>query len=326
MQRRPSRTTSNTGENGSASADTWGLGLEEGRDPRIALLRSIPGRVGLLGIIGAVIVVLVGVTALAGPGLVPYGKDDVVWIDIPVEERVSPSAVRRLAILAGPSLEHPLGTDSLGRDLMTRVIHGSRIALMVGFFAAAIGTAAGTVIGVASGYFGGIVDIAMQRVVDSIIAMPGIVILLLFTQVGERNLTLTVSALGFLGTFSAARVLRAATLSVRGEVYMEAARSTGASDLRMMFRHILPNIVAPIVIIFSISVGTNILAESGLAFLNLSVPGPSWGNMVSEGRAFLDSKPMMSMAAGGAITLTVLGFNLLGDGIRDGFDPTRRSG
>lgn len=292
----------------------------------VASLRSIPQRVGLLGMIGAVLVVLVGLVALLGPGLSPYGKDDVVWVDVESPDSDSPSAARRLAILAGPSLSHPLGTDNLSRDLMTRVIHGSRIALIVGFGAALMGTAVGVLIGIVSGYFGGIVDIAMQRVVDSIIAMPGIVILLLFTQIGERSLTLTVAALGFLGTVSAARVVRAATLSVRGEVYMEAARSTGASDLRMMVRHILPNIVAPIVIIFSIAVGTNILAESGLAFLNLGVPGPSWGNMVSEGRAFLDSKPMMSLAAGGAITMTVLGFNLVGDGIRDGFDPTRRSG
>ena len=156
------------------------------------------------------------------------------------------------------------------------------------------------------------------------IAIPGLLFLLLLIQTGETTVLRVIVALAFLGSFGVSRVVRAATLAIRSEVYIESARVVGASSLRIIVRHIVPNVTAPVIVIFSIIVGTAILAEAGLAFLNLGAPGPSWGKMVSVGRANFDSRPMMSIVGGGAITLTVLAFNLFGDSLRDVLDPKLR--
>ena len=164
----------------------------------------------------------------------------------------------------------------------------------------------------------------LQRLVDAMIAIPGLIFLLLLIQIGEVTLLRVILALSILGSFGAARVVRSAALATRNEVYVEAARAVGASHLRIGARHILPNIAAPIIVIFSISVGTAILAEAGLSFLNLGAPGPSWGKMVAQGRLTFDSQPVMSIVGGGAITFTVAAFNLLGDAMRDVLDPRQR--
>jgi peptide/nickel transport system permease protein len=228
------------------------------------------------------------------------------------------------AVLQGPSAGHLLGTDNLSRDLLTRLIYGARTSVEVGFASAAIATIVGALIGLVSGYFGGVIDLIMQRLVDMLLAIPGIVLLLLLVQIGPPSLKLAIIALSILGISPVARVVRSAVLGVRSEIYVDAARCLGAGDIRLMLQHVLPNVVGPIIVLFSIAIGTNILAEAGLAFLGLSAPGPSWGKMVSDGRTFLQAKPMMSLVAGGAITLTVLGFNLFGDALRDVLDPRQR--
>ena len=282
-------------------------------------------KVGALGLGMAVIFLALGVL---GPYVTPYDKDEAFSDVNPDYDRsstdhrkISPTTLLRLS---NPSWEHPLGTDDKGRDLLTRLLVGARRALYFGFASAALATVIGAVIGVASGYFGGLADLILQRLVDAMIAIPGLIFLLLLIQIGEVTLFRVILALSILGSFGAARVVRSAALSTRNEVYVEAARVVGASHLRIVARHLLPNIAAPIIVIFSISVGTAILAEAGLSFLNLGAPGPSWGKMVAQGRLTFDSQPVMSIVGGGAITLTVAAFNLLGDALRDVLDPRQR--
>ena len=282
-------------------------------------------KVGALGLGMAVIFLVLGVL---GPYVTPYDKDE-AFSEVNANydrtstdpEKISPTTLLRLA---NPSWEHPLGTDDKGRDLLTRLLVGARRALYFGFASAALATVLGAVIGVASGYFGGLVDLILQRLVDAMIAIPGLIFLLLLIQIGEVTLFRVILALSILGSFGAARVVRSAALSTRNEVYVEAARVVGASHFRIVARHLLPNVAAPIIVIFSISVGTAILAEAGLSFLNLGAPGPSWGKMVAQGRLTFDSQPVMSIVGGGAITFTVAAFNLLGDALRDVLDPRQR--
>ena len=284
---------------------------------------DIPGAVALV-----VIVVTLLVVAL-GTSFTSYTKDQIFTEPNPDYDPKSsaPEALNetRTAFLAGPSGDHWLGTDTRGRDLFTRLIHGSRISVPIGVGAAFFGCIVGSIIGLISGLAGGKFDLVLQRFVDAMIAFPPLVLLLLIVQVGERSFVLTMVALSILVTFSSSRVIRAATMRTRSEMFIEAARSVGASRLRIIARHLFPNVIDPIIVIFSISIGANILAEASLAFLNLSVPGPSWGQIVNEGRAFLDSKPMMSISAGVAITVVVLSFNVLGDATRDWLDPRQRT-
>ena len=227
---------------------------------------------------------------------------------------------------ASASREHWLGTDRVGRDVYSRVVHGARLALLVGVGGALIAVFFGTAFGVVSAYFGGVVDFVMQRFTDALFAFPGLILLLVMSQVVETpNVYWTTMTLGILGVASVTRLARSAVLSAREEVYVLAARTLGASDRRIMIRHILPNIVAPLIVIFTISIGLYILAEAGLAFLGLSdVKAISWGAMVNEGRQLGASKPQMALYVGSALTITVLGFNLLGDALRDVLDPRLR--
>jgi len=225
-----------------------------------------------------------------------------------------------------PSSAHWLGTDGLGRDLYSPIIHGASTALYVGLGAALIATIAGVVIGLASAYFAGAVDFIIQRIMDTLQAFPPLVLLLLFGQV-VSNPTLTVNtiSLGILGIASSTRVVRSAVLAAREEVYVLAARTIGADDIRIMARHIFPNVTAPIIVIFTSSIGVYILVEATLAFLGLGDPVRiSWGKMVEEGRRNGTANPWMALAVGGALTFTVLGFNLAGDALRDVLDPRLR--
>lgn len=229
-------------------------------------------------------------------------------------------------LFTDPSSKHWLGTDGLGRDLYSRIIHGASTALYVGLGAALIATIAGIVIGLASAYFAGTVDFIIQRIMDTLQAFPPLVLLLLFGQV-VANPTLTVNtiSLGILGVASSTRIVRSAVLAAREEVYVLAARTIGANDVRIMARHIFPNITAPIIVTFTSSIGLYILIEATLAFLGLGDPVRiSWGKMIEEGRRNGTSDPWMALAVGGALTLTVLGFNLAGDALRDVLDPRLR--
>ena len=282
-----------------------------------------------IGAFGLTLTLGMVITAVIGPWVVPYDKDqtfdrpnpkfDLTSFD---REALSPTILSRLD---SPSWDHLLGTDDKGRDMLTRIILGARLSLQVGIVASALATIIGAALGIVSGYIGGLVDLLIQRVVDAMIAIPGTLFLLLLLQTSEPSKNVTIGALTVLGVFGTSRLMRSAVLSIRNEVYIEAARAVGAPAPRIMVRHVLPNVVAPLLVVFTIQIGGNILAESGLAFLGLGIPGPSWGQMVATSRTFVDSKPLMSIFAGGAITLTVLGLNLLGDALRDVFDPRQRT-
>lgn len=229
-------------------------------------------------------------------------------------------------LFASPSGKHWLGTDGIGHDLYSRIIHGASTALYVGLGAALIATIAGIVIGLASAYFGGAVDFIIQRVMDTLQAFPPLVLLLLFGQVvANPTLSWNTISLGILGVASSSRIVRSSVLAAREEVYVMAARTIGANDIRIMGRHIFPNITAPIIVTFTSSIGLYILVEATLAFLGLGDPTRvSWGKMVEEGRRNGTSDPWMALAVGSALTLTVLGFNLAGDALRDVLDPRLR--
>lgn len=290
-----------------------------------------------LGTFGVVLVIIVLVAAIFSPMLQRYGDMDTFQTANP---KFNPTA-NPMDIAADPGLaspfilnrwEHPftakhwLGTDQFGRDIYARIIVGARLAVIIGVGASLIAVISGTIVGLLSGYFGGKVDLILQRFVDAIQAFPGLVLLMLIVSVMDQpSLTLTVVALGFLGFATSVRIVRSSVLSVSNTAFVEAARSYGAGDIRIMFQHVLPNILSAILVVFSISIGAYILAEASLSFLGL---GPAdkttWGKMVNAGRASLDLHPWESVFAGGAITLTVLGFNLAGDAIRDELDPRLR--
>lgn len=229
-------------------------------------------------------------------------------------------------LLASPSGEHWLGTDGLGRDLYARIIQGSRTAVTVGLGAALIATVFGVLIGLMSAYFGGWFDFISQRLVDTLQAFPALVLLLLFSQViSQPTVTTNTVSLGILGIAATVRIVRSAVLAAREEVYVTAAKTIGARDSRIMGRHILPNVTAPIIVTFTSSIGLYILAEATLGFLGLGDPTrPSWGKMIEEGRRNGPAEPLMALFVGSALTMTVLGFNLAGDALRDVLDPRLR--
>ncbi len=253
---------------GVRGVDFQEIGLAPERPPLIRALAALgrfcrQKKVGAIGLGMAVVFLLVGVL---GPYVTPYGKDQVFSDVNPNYDRnsndpdkLNPTTLLRLS---NPSGDHPLGTDDKGRDLLTRLLLGARRALYFGFGSAALATVFGTLIGVASGYFGGLVDLILQRFVDAMIAIPSLIFLLLLIQIGEVTVFRVILALSILGSFGAARVVRSATLATRNEVYVEAARAVGANHVRIVARHLVPNIAAPIVI-FSISIGAAILAEAG---------------------------------------------------------------
>jgi peptide/nickel transport system permease protein len=224
-----------------------------------------------------------------------------------------------------PSSKHWFGTDKFGRDIYSRVIHGTKLSLIIGFGSSLIAVVAGLIIGVVSAYYLGWLDLIIQRAVDAVYAFPFIVLILLIVQIAEPSTRNVVIALGFGGIPFVTRLVRSATLSVRSTEYVQAARVIGATDMRIMVRHVLPNIGAVMIIAFSIGIGAFILAEATISFLGAGPRGEiSWGKMVSTGRAALDLHPWESVFAGSAITLLVMAFNLLGDAMRDVLDPRLR--
>jgi peptide/nickel transport system permease protein len=229
-------------------------------------------------------------------------------------------------MLEDPSSAHWLGTDNHGQDIWARIVYGAQLSLFVGIGASIIATFVGTILGVVSGYFGGKVDMVMQRATDALLTFPSLILLLLIVQVVDKpNKYWITLALGILGISQVIRIVRASVLSTREEVYVLAARTIGASDSRVMARHILPNIVAPLIVVFTIAIGAYILAEAGLAFIGLGDPTAiSWGKMVNDGRQLGASSPLYALWTGLAITLSVLGFNLAGDSLRDALDPRLR--
>jgi peptide/nickel transport system permease protein len=216
-----------------------------------------------------------------------------------------------------------MGTDELGRDTLARIIHGAQVSLQVGAVAISIAFVLGTLIGVLSGYYGGRTDLALMRLVDLMFAFPGLVLAFLIVGLLGPTRTNAMIAVGIIITPAFARVIRAAVLEVMGMPFMESARGLGAGDARIMFRHVIPNIVAPLIVLTTVYFSVAILAEATLSFLGLGTQPPeaAWGNMLATARTFIDASVWVSVWPGAAIMLTVLGFNLLGDGLRDILDP-----
>lgn len=222
-----------------------------------------------------------------------------------------------------PSLAHPFGIDEVGRDMLSRTIYGARVAMLVGLSATGISLVIGVLVGATAGYFGGLVDAILSRIVDALIAFPLLVLLIAMAAALGPSLRNTVVIIGVTVWSQYARVVRADVLSLRERDFVTAARTIGASDVRIILRHIIPNTLGPLIVLASLSVAGIILLESALSFLGLGTqpPTPSWGSMLAAGRAYILTYPHIAFFPGIAIVITVLGFNLFGDGLRDALDP-----
>ena len=226
-------------------------------------------------------------------------------------------------ILRPPSAAHPLGTDDLGRDVLARVVHGARVSLKVGFVAVGIATALGLLVGLLSGFYGGWVDAVLMRFVDMMLCFPTFFLILSVIAFLEPSIWNIMAVIGLTGWMGVARLVRAETLSLKERDFVAAARAQGAGDARIIFRHVLPNTLAPILVAATLGVAGAILTESALSFLGIGVqpPTPSWGNILTAGKDNIEYAWWLSLFPGLAILFTVLGYNLLGEGIRDAADP-----
>ncbi|MGH9225731.1 MAG: nickel transporter permease [Acidimicrobiales bacterium] len=282
------------------------VGLEQAAPRPLArpILRKLTS--DLTARIGLGLVALFLLIAAVGPSLAPHDPREVTT------DR-----------LVGPSLDHLLGTDGLGRDLFSRLLHGARLTLGTALLAAVLVTAIGLVIGTLSGYAGGLVDSLLMRVVDMVLAIPGLVLALAVAGLFEPSLVAVMLGLVTIWWAGYARVVRGLVLSVRNRPFVEAAHAVGASRWRILVRHILPSVVSPVIVLATLDVGQLVLVISGLTFLGLGAPPPTpeWGAMLNDGRVYFLSDPQVVIIPGIAISLAVLGFNLLGDGIRDALDP-----
>lgn len=269
-------------------------------------------RVAPLGALGALLVVMMAVIAILAPWISPYPPGEIT-----ITER-----------LQSPSMDHWMGTDNLGRDVLSRLMHGARLSLSVSLFAVAIGATAGSAIGLVSGFLGGKIDFLIQRVMDILQAFPLLVLALVIVSMLGASFQNIVAAIAIVLVPGYSRVARASTISVRQLPYVEAAQTIGASTPRLMGKHIVPNIMAPLLVLATASLGSAILVETSLSFLGLSASPtqPSLGGMLSvEGRAAFQDAPWLAIFPGLAISMVVLGFNLAGDGLRDAWDPALRN-
>jgi len=265
-----------------------------------------------LGAVGGAIALGMVLVAIFADVLAPYDFNDTAL----------------LRALQRPGATHWFGTDELGRDVYSRVIHGARVSMLVGLAATAISIGLGGLIGIVSGYFGRRVDLVLQRLVDAWMAFPGLVMAIVILALLGPGLWSVILALGVSQAFSQSRTIRSATLVVREQPYIEASLAVGASHWRVLGRHVLPNVVAPIIIVASTFLGFVILVEAAVSFLGYGVPPPrpSWGGMLSAtGRVYMIRAPWLSIFPGLALSLAVFGFNVLGDALRDLLDPRLRA-
>ncbi|HEY7040054.1 MAG TPA: ABC transporter permease [Methylomirabilota bacterium] len=285
-------------------ADALSLPAEPGVGPR---LHRRPARLT----VGGILVGAFALSALLAPWLSPYDPAAV------------PAALSE-AMLRPPHPSHPFGTDALGRDLLSRVVHGGRVSLALGLGVEVVAATLGLVIGLLAGYYGGWRDSLLMRVTDVVMAFPSLILAIGLIAVFERpGLDKVALVLVALGWTTIARVVRGETLSLKERDYVQAARALGIGHGTILFRHILPNALGPVIVTATIGVGSNMIAEAGLSFLGLGAQSPtiSWGTMLADGQTFLTSAPWVAFFPGAALLLAVLGINLLGDALRDLLDP-----
>ncbi len=277
-------------------------------DLAIRLVKEKP-----LGTFGAVIVVVLLFVGIFAEAISPYERDE-----IHLQDALSP-----------PSAQYILGTDVMGREMLTRIIHGARISMTVGLAGSAISVLVATIIGILSGFIGGKFDIAVQRFVDTVMSFPPLFLYLTVMSILGRGLLQVILVLGIARGIRQSRVIRSAVIGIKGNMYVEAANAIGAPNWRILTRHILPNIMAPVIIVFSISMGGMIISEASISFLGFGIPPPlpSWGGMISgQGRSHMLLAPWLALWPGLALSFAVFSINMLGDGIRDVLDPRLRGG
>ncbi len=266
-----------------------------------------------LGTVGGIITLLLLLTGIFANFLAPYGFNETAIAD---------------ALLA-PSAQHWLGTDNVGRDILSRVIYGARISVIVGLVTSIIATILNLVIGIVSGYMGGKLDLIVQRFVDAWLCLPGLILLMVIIAVFGAGMWTVILVLGVSWGIRASRIIRGAVIGIKENVYVAAAQAIGCSTTRILLRHILPNIMAPTIIVFSLRVPAVILTEAALSFLGFGIPPPaaSWGAMLSgTGRAYMFQAPWMVLWPGLALATVVYGVNMFGDAVRDLLDPRLRGG
>ena len=266
-----------------------------------------------LSIIAGVVILLLMLVAIFADVLAPFPHDEVNIVDR----------------MQAPSGRYLLGTDQLGRDLLSRLIFGAQISLTVGLAATAVNVVVAVLIGGPSGFFGGRLDLAAQRFVDAWMAFPGLLLLLTIMSLVGRGVPQIIVVLGVTGGIGSSRVIRGAVIGVKENVYFQAAEAIGSTRSRTLIRHVLPNIAAPLIVIFSINVGAVIISEAALSFLGFGLPisVPSWGGMLSrEGRQFMEIAPRLALWPGLCLTIVVYCLNMFGDAVRDLLDPRLRGG
>lgn len=278
-------------------------------NPRIENYKMIWKRLkkNKAALVGGYLIIFFLLVAIFGPMLTQYG----------------PNATDISNKLQGPSAAHWFGTDNFGRDIFTRIIHGMEITLYIGFLSVLIGGIVGVPLGIISGYYGGRIDNIIMRIMDILLAFPGILLALAIVSVLGGSLQNVIIAVGVFSVPAFARIVRGSTLSIRKLEYIDAVRALGATDFRIIFRHILPNIMSPIIVQATLRIATAVLTASGLSFLGLGAqpPTPEWGAMLSQGRTYMYEAWHVAFFPGMMIVVVVLAFNIFGDGIRDALDP-----
>lgn len=264
-----------------------------------------------LGAVGGVVLLAFVVIGVFADFIAPFDFNEIAPLDR----------------MQAPSLAHWFGTDNLGRDVLSRCIYGAQLSVIIGCSAAALATLISAVIGIVSGYFGGKIDLGLQRVVDAWMSFPDLIVLIVVVSVLGPGMPQIIFTLGLLLGIGGSRIVRSAVVSVREHMYVHAAQSTGASWPRILWKHVLPNVMPPIIVLFTTRVGSVILAESGLSFLGLGVPppAPTWGSMLSgSGRTYMFQGPWLALAPGLCLTAVVYATNVFGDALRDLLDPRMR--
>lgn len=290
----------------SAAATTLPVGVPAPAGFLRRLFRDKP-----LGAVGGVVFLLFLFCGIFADWLAPYGMNQISPLD-----RLKP-----------PSWDHPFGTDNLGRDMLSRCLHGARLSVIIGLSAASLATLVSVIIGIATGYLGGKFDLIVQRFVDAWMSFPELIILIVVVSVLGPGMPQIIGTLGLLLGIAGSRIIRSAVVSVRENMYVHAAQSIGATTPRILWKHILPNILPPIIVLFTTRVGAVILAESGLSFLGLGVPppAPTWGGLLSgSGRTYMFQGPWLALAPGLCLTIVVYATNVFGDALRDLLDPRLR--